>query len=132
MEKIKSFKFSNFLNILKCCLVAIVVTLVGIILFAVVLKFVDVSSTMISYINDIIKAIALFVMILCIKRSNGDRLMIKAIIGGVVYAVLSFIIFSILNGGFVFNMSVVYDLLFVVAVSIIATVIINLTNRKNW
>lgn len=130
MQKVKSFNLSGFVNILKCCLLAIVVTLVGIVLLAVVLKFVDLSSMVISYINDIIKALAIFVMILCIKKRNSDKLLVKSIVGGILYALLSFVVFSILNGSFTFNLSFLYDLLFSVIVSVIITIIINILKRK--
>ncbi|MBE5741282.1 MAG: TIGR04086 family membrane protein [Clostridiales bacterium] len=131
MQKLKSFKFSSILSIIKCCLLGIVVTLLGVVIFAVVLKFTDLNTTVISYINDVIKAISIFVMVLCIKKANDDKLLLRSIVGGVLYAVLSFVVFSILNGGFAFNLSLLYDLLFSVIVSAIASVIINIVKRKN-
>lgn len=131
MQKLKSLNWSGFLSIIKCCMIAIIVTLVGIVIFAVVLKFVDLSSNVIGYINDVIKAVSIFVMMFCLKKTNGDKLIIKAIFAGILYAILSYIIFSIMNGGFAFNMTIVYDLLFSVIVAIIAAVIVNLLNKKN-
>lgn len=130
MEKVKSFKFSSFLNILKCCLVAILFTLIGIVILAVVLKFVDLNSTTINYINDVIKGVAIFIMMLCIKRNNEEKLLLKAILAGAIYALLGFVIFSILNGSFMFNLGFVYDLLFSVIVAVIASIILNILKRK--
>ena len=130
MQKIKSLNFSGFFRILKSVLLALVVTLVGIVILAVVLKFADLSSMAISYINDAIKAIAIFVMILTIKKSNPDKLLLKAILSGVLYALLSYVVFSILNGGFTFNLSFIYDLLFSIIVSVIAAIIFNILSRK--
>lgn len=131
MQKLKSLNFSGFLSILKCCLLGIVVTLVGIVIFAFVLKFVDLSSIIISSVNDIIKGLSIFVMVLCIKKSNDGKLFFKALIGGVLYALLSFFIFSILNGSVHFNLSFIYDLLFAIIVAVICSVIINILARKN-
>ncbi len=130
MQKLKSFNLSGLLAIIKCVMIGIITTLIDIVLFAVVLKFVDLSSNVVGYINDAIKVVSLFVMILCLKRNNGDKLLFRAILGGILYAVLSFIIFSILNGGVVFNMSVVYDLIFALVASLIVSIIVNLLNRK--
>ena len=130
MEKVKSFKGSSFLNILKCCLVAILITLIGIVILAVVLKFVDLNSTTINYINDIVKGVAIFIMMLCIKRNNEEKLLLKAILAGAIYALLSFVIFSILNGSFMLNLGFVYDLLFSVIVAVIASIILNILKRK--
>ena len=131
MQKIKSINWSGVLTLIKCALIGIVCTLLWTVIFAFVLKFANLSSTFISYINDIIKVFSIFIMVMCIKRTNGDRLLFKALISGVIYAVLSFIVFSILNGGFVFNLSFVYDLLFALIVSAICSVIINILNRRN-
>ena len=131
MDNVKPSILSSFLSILKACLIGLVVTLLGIVLFAIVLKFVDVSSNVIGYINDAIKAISLFVTVLIIKKANNGKLLLKSIVAGVIYAVLTFIIFSILNGQVVFNMSVLYDLLFSIITAIIVSVIVNLLNRKS-
>ena len=106
--------FSNFINILKCCLLAILITLIGIVILAVVLKFADLNSVAISYINDVIKAVSIFIMMLCIKKNGEEKLLLKAIFAGSIYALLSFVIFSVLNGMFIFNLGFLYDLLFAV------------------
>lgn len=130
MQKTK-FNFSGLLSIIKCVLIGIITTLIGIVIFSVVLKFADLSSMVISYVNDVIKGFSIFIMVMCIKRKGEGNLLIRALIAGAVYAILSFVVFSILNGGFVFDLSFVYDLLFAVIVSAIVSVIINILNRKN-
>lgn len=130
MQKLKSLNFSGVLSIIKSALLGVIFTLIGIVIFSVVLKFVDISSSIISYVNDIIKAISIFLMALNIKRKNGEKFLIKTIFSGVVYALLSFIIFSIFNGNFSLNLSFLFDLLFALAVSFIVAIIINVLNRK--
>ena len=129
MQKVK-INFSGFLSILKCVLIGIISTLIGILIFSVILKFSTLSSTIISYVNDIIKTFSIFIIVMCVKRKDGNKLLIKALFAGVLYAILSFVIFSILNGSFVLNLSFVYDLLFSMIVSAIVSVIINILNRK--
>ena len=129
MQKIK-MDFSKIGLFIKVALTGIVLTLVGILIFSVVLKFVDLSSVAISYINDVIKALSIFAMVLILKKSDESKLLIKSTIVGVLYAVLCFIVFSILNGTFALNIAFVFDLLFAVVVSIIATIIINILKRK--
>ena len=130
MQKLKSINWSGFLSILKSCLIGIVVTLIGIVFFAIVLKFADLNSTVITAVNNIIKALAIFFMVFFLKKSGNGKLIVKALVAGLIYAVLSFLIFSIMNGGFVFNLSILYDLLFALIVSVIAAVILNLTSKK--
>ena len=131
MEKLKSFSLTKILAIIKCCLVGLVATLLGVVLFAVVLKFMDLPSSIIGYVNNIIKVLSIFVMVLCVKRSVEGNMLINAGIGGAIYALLSFVVFSIFNGSFSFNASFLFDLLFAVIVAVICAVIINLLKRKN-
>lgn len=128
MDKVKSNKFGVVFNIIKASLLAIIITLVGVVLLAVVLKFTDLSSNVINYVNNAIKILALFIMVMYIKNRENN-LLIKSVFGAVIYALLTYVIFSILNGSFVFNMGVVYDILFAVVVSIIASVVVKVTQR---
>ena len=131
MQKIKSLNWSGFLSIIKCCMIGILTTLIGLIIFAVILKFVDLSTNIIGYVNDAIKAVSIFVMLFCIKKTNGDKLILKSIFAGLLYAVLSLIVSAILNKGFSFNLTILYDILFALIVSVIVAIIINLLHKKN-
>ena len=129
MQKLKSLNF-GITGIIKSVLIGIVSTLVGIVIFAIVLKFANIPSNAVNYVNDVIKALSIFIMVLILKRKNTGGLLIKSVVAGLLYAVLSFIIFSILNGGMVFDMSVLFDLLFAVAVSVIVSIILNLFGKR--
>ena len=131
MQKIKSINFGGVLTLIKCALIGIVYSLLGTVIFAFVLKFANLSSTFISYINDLIKVFSIFIMVMCLKRVSGEKLLFKSLIAGVIYAVLSFILFSILNGKFAFDLTIIYNLLFALIVSAICSVIINIISRKN-
>lgn len=130
MSKLKSLNFSGVLSVIKSALLGVIFTLIGIVVFSVLLKFVDVSSSLVGYINDAIKAISIFLMVANIKRKNSERLLIKAIFSGIAYAILTFLIFSILNGSFILNLSFLFDVLFILAVSVIVSVVLNVLNRK--
>ena len=130
MQKLKSLNWSGLLTLIKCALVGIVATLIGIVFFAIIMKFVDMNTTVVNAINDIIKAVSTFLMVFCLKKASGEKLIVKAILASLIYAVLSFVVFSIMNGGFNFNLSLLYDLLFAVIVSAIVAVILNLTSKK--
>ncbi len=130
MQKNKSIKYGVIINLIKCALIGVVATLVGVVCFAIALKFANISSTLIAYINNIIKILSIFVMVLCLKRKSDERLLIRSIFVGIIYAVLSFSVFSILNGKFDFNMSLIYDILFAVCVSILGSITINMLKRK--
>ena len=130
MKKLKMINWSDVVAVLKACLIGIVATLIGVVVLAVVLKFADLPTKYVSYINDIIKILSLFVVIWIISRRTNGKLLIKAVFAGVVYSLLTLIIFSALNGGVQFDASIIYDLLFAVISSVIITIILNLISRK--
>ncbi len=128
--KLKSINLSGFLTILKCCLLGIVATLIGVVVFAVVLKFTDLNDTVVSIVNDVIKGISIFLCIFLLNRKIEKGLLVKSAFAGLLYGILTYIIFSILNGGFSFDMSLIVDLIFAVVVAVIASVIISLVKRR--
>lgn len=131
MQKIKSINWSGIINIIKCCLIGVASTIIGTVIFAIVLKFSNLSTNFISWINNIIKIFSIFIMMSCVKKKNNGNLLIKAILAGAVYAILCFLIFSILNGCFSVDISFVYNLIFSIIASVIISVIINILNCKS-
>lgn len=130
MKKLKSINWSSFITILKACLLGIVCTLVGVVVFAIVLKFTDLPTKYISFINDVVKILSLFVVIMIISKKTEGKLLLKSIIAGIIYSFLSLIIFSALNGGLSINASIIYDLLFAIVSSVLITIIVNVLSRK--
>ena len=130
MEKVKSGKASEIISIIKSCLLGLVITLIGTVILAVILKFADIPSEIVSYMNDIIKALSIFFVVLMLKKSTDEKLLLRSVIAGVVSGLLAFVVFSILNGGFTFNVSIVFDLLFAVIVAVVAAIIFKLTSKK--
>ena len=127
----KNLKLRNIFAIIKGALIGVVVNLLSILILAIVLKFIDIPLNVVSYVNNAIKILSIFTMIICIKKFAGGNLMISSLIGGIIFAVLSFIIFSSLNGGFVFDTTLAYDIIFTIIASIISCVIINMLKRKS-
>lgn len=130
MEKVKSGVSREIVSIVKSCLLGLVVTLIGTVILAVILKFADIPSKVVSYINDIIKALSIFFVVFMLKKSTDEKLLLRAVIAGAVYGLLSFVIFSILNGGFSFSVSILFDLIFAIVVAVVATIIFKLTSKK--
>lgn len=112
-------------------MLGLVVTLVGIVIFALILKFADVSSKGIGYINDVIKAISIFIIVFCLNKKSEGKLIINSFFAGIVYSILSLVVFSILNGRFSLNLTILYDLLFSVIVALIVAIMVNLMSRKS-
>lgn len=130
MQKIKTIKLGGMWGLIKCALIGLIISLAGTIILAFVLKFADFSTMIISYLNDFIKVVSVFFMIICVKKQNKGRLFIRALLAGLLYSLLSFLVFSIMNGKFIVDLSLLYNGLFVIIVSAISAVIISILNRK--
>ncbi len=104
-------KFS-FFAIIKGGLFALIISIFAILLFAIILKFVNMSDLTVKIINQIIKVLSIFLGCFIALRKNGKLGLYKGIIIGLIYTVISFLVFSMLDGNFSFSSSIVYDLLF--------------------
>ncbi len=116
-EKIKELKENDnspkvWVNVLKGSLVALSVSLVGILIFAFFIKYVAVPTEAIKPINQVIKAISLLVGAFVALRKVDQMGLINGLLIGLSYTILAFLVFSILDGNFEFSKSLVNDLLF--------------------
>lgn len=129
-EKLKKIDWQFVANILKASLIGVVVSILLVLLFAFVLKFVDLNSNMISIIDQIIKILSIFVAVLTLNKLNGDGLLIKGILTGAIYAVITFIVFSLLNGGINLSVAIFSDIIFSALVGGVAGILINIIKKK--
>ena len=118
MEKLKKRvkehpgESSFFLNTLKGSLIALCVSLIGILIFAFIIRFVSVPDSVISPINQVIKGISILIgCFIGLKKSN-EMGFISGLVIGIFYTALAFVTFSILDGQFVFSKTLLNDLLF--------------------
>ena len=83
-----------------------------IIVFAVIIRFANIPDGAIMPINQIIKGISLLVgSFIALKKADKMGL-VSGLLIGLSYTVLSFLVFSILDGNFEFSKTLVNDLLF--------------------
>ena len=101
---------TSYLKIVIGSVVALIVSLVLILLFALLIKRFNWGDGVIIPANIIIKIISMAVGIF-IATKDGTKGLSKGIIVGVLYIFLSFLIFSIIAGSFVFSLSLLYDVL---------------------
>lgn len=108
-EKIKG---SFFKCLVKGALLSLSISLIAICIFAFILRFCDISDNAIKPINQIIKILSILLGTFFAMKGSKEMGLITGFSIGIVYTILSFVIFSILNGGFVFNSSLINDLIF--------------------
>lgn len=115
---------TDFLTFVKAAVVSVIITLALILAFAFVLKLTALSDSVITPVNLVIKAFSVVIGTLILTK-NRQKGLIKGLGLGAAFTVLSFAIFSILNGAFVFNFGLFTDLAFNCVVGAITGVIRN-------
>lgn len=120
MEKVKQNDNKNiFLTGLKGSLISVCVSLVAILLFAFIIKLTGMSKGLIKVINQIIKIVSIFLGTFFILRKTGQKGLVTGIIVGLLYTIIAFVVFSILNGKFAFDITLLIDIIFGVAMGAI-------------
>jgi len=113
----------TYITVFKGLLFSICFSLVGILLFAFSLRFFDLSDLGIKVVNQIIKTLSIFLGCFTSLKKNRANGLIKGVIIGVFYTIVSFFLFSILNGEFSFSVNLIFDLLFSIVVGAICGVL---------
>ena len=129
-EKLKKINLTTIINVLKASLVGVVVSILLVLLFAFVLKFVDLNSGTISLVDQIIKVLSVFIAIVMLNKANDESLLLKGILVGAVYSIITFIVFSILNGGFNVGLGVLTDIAFSALVGGVSAILLNIIKKK--
>ena len=130
MEKIK-VKNSSLFTILRGSFIAVSISLMLILGFALIIKFLDISENLIMPINQIIKIVSIFFGTLFAFNSfNKNKGFLKGFAIGVIYTVLAYLTFSILAGQFSFTLTSLTDMLFGGIIGgISGIIVVNIKNR---
>ena len=85
-----------------------IVTLLLILVFAVIVKYANLSSVAIKTVNQFIKGISVFIG--CFFSLKTDRGLVKGVLVGTIYLVFIYVLFAI-TGGFSFGIGLLFDAL---------------------
>lgn len=124
MEKVKNNEKSNILlNGLKGSMLSVCVSLVLILIFAFVIKLTCMSDSLIKPINQVIKIVSILIGTMFIVKKVKEKGLLLGCVVGLLYSILAFVVFSILNGGFSFDWTLLVDVLFGIITGAICGVI---------
>ena len=127
-EKFK--KNSSFvINLLKSAFVGVLVSVILVLVFAFVLKFVDLKDAVISVIDEIIKIVSIFVAVIYLIKRSPYKILYKSALVGAVYIILTFIVFSALRGHYSFGVSSIVDILLGTLTGAIIAIILNVFKK---
>ncbi len=99
-------------SLIKGALISLSVSIIGICIFAFVLRFLDISIGLIKPINQVIKIVSILIGTIWGLKKVKEMGLVSGFLIGVLYTFLAFVLFSALNGGFVFDATLVTDMLF--------------------
>ncbi len=99
-------------SIVKGSLIALCFTLVGILIFAFVLKFTNIPESVISPVNQVIKGVSVFMGVFLGLKKTKEMGLVRGLLIGFIYTLVAFLTFSILNGSFAFDKRLLNDTLF--------------------
>ena len=115
-------KKANILGVLKGVLVAVCISIVGVLLFAVVYKFVAMNGTTIKIVNQVIKVLSVLLGVNVALKGDKTKGAVEGLLIGVIYSIVAYAIFGFLSSAFTFDLSILYDAIFAGLVGLIAGV----------
>lgn len=119
----------NFLSsILKGIFFALIITFVGILIFAFIIKIASLTNNVIKAVNQFIKVLSIFfACTLSLRERHG---LIKGAIIGIGATILTYLLFSLVLGQMDFGFSFFVDIIFMTIIGAISGIIsVNLKNR---
>ena len=119
-------KKALFSSVLKGAIISVVASLIGILIFAIIVKLSGSMGTVIKTVNQFIKIISVFLgCVFSLEEKNG---LIKGVLVGILYCVMLYIIFFLM-GSNMFS-SILIDLLFMGVVGgILGIVAVNVKSK---
>ena len=100
------------LSIIKGAAYAVIVSLAGILLFALLIKFIPISESWVQPINQVIKGLSVLIGAYIAARKIKSNGWLMGLLIGLLYTLIAYIVFSLLDGEFRFTLSILNDLLF--------------------
>lgn len=116
------FQKENVKDIVFSVLIAICVSVVGVLLFALIVKYLYLDENAVLIGNTVIKLLSTFIGIF-IGYKNREMGVIKGALSGLIYILLSYFTFSLIGGNTLFAGLNILGILFGIIIGIISGII---------
>lgn len=101
-------KGNYFLETIIAIFVALIISLILVVIAAFAIKLFNISDSAIVIINQVIKGLSILIAgVICLKLPHSGWL--RGFILGLLYILLAFVVFSLLSGEFVFDLTLLND-----------------------
>lgn len=128
----KEDKESNFfITLLKGTLTSISMCLVLVLIFAFILRFIAIPDSAIKPINQIIKCLSILFGSFMALKKNKQMGLITGLIVGILFTVISFLVFSLLDGHIELSKTLVNDIFFGAVIGAICGIIAVSVGKRN-
>lgn len=118
--------------IAKGVLIALCSSLVLVLIFAFMLKFTNISDSVIAPINQVIKGISIFLGVFVGLKKCKELGLVSGLLIGFIYTLVAFLVFSILSGTFTFDITLLTDAIFGAVIGAICGIIsVNIKKSTN-
>lgn len=122
-------KRNFWLAMLKGLLVGVIISLVAVLLFALILRFVSMSDGVIKIVNQVIKVLAIFSAVLFAVR--GKMCYLQGGVLGIFVSIITYIIFGIISADLSFGLSFLYETIFAFVFGLLSGVIAGCLKRED-
>lgn len=109
------------ISTIKGLAVAIIATLLGILVFAGIIKVANLNSTVIKSVNQFLKVLSVFLG--CLFGISGKNGLIKGALIGTLSAVVTYLLFALIGSQPVFSSEFFIDLVFYLIIGVISGII---------
>lgn len=103
---------SIWARVIKGTIFALCFSLIFILVFAFLLKFTGIAESLITPINQVIKGISIFLGVFFALKKEKQQGLVCGLLIGFLFTIFAFLIFSALCGSFVFDKSIITDMVF--------------------
>ena len=111
-------------------LYALILTLGGVLLFALLVKIMGGSSSTIKPIVQIIKVVSIFIGVYTILRTVENRAWLHGGTLGIIYTVLAFFVLSIIDSNFSVTGGFFVEAMFAFAIGVASAMLLRLRKRE--
>ena len=111
-QNLDTNKPNIILQLTKGTFWALSFALLSILVFAFIIKYTSISSSAIQPINQVIKGLSILIGCFVFGKKIKTKGWLWGAVIGVLFTLLAFVVFSILDGSFNFNLNLLYDTVF--------------------
>lgn len=111
----------DFFEIIKGVIFSLIISVLTVIVFAIIVKFANLSSKTVEIVNIALKIISILTGTL-LAVGSGRQGLFKGGIIGLLFVLVSYLVFSLINGSFSVNPLTVFDVIFCLVAGLLSGV----------